>query len=214
MTETENLGGFGATQSALLRLLLRNKTGLTVDQIATGLSVTRTAVNQHLTALERDGYVMRSDLAATAGRPSRIFALSDRGVDLFPKNYDMFSLKTLEALMSTLGVAEARKVLEKLGRDLASDLSLALKNKSLIYKSENIASVLKDLGYDAHVEEDAPKSKPVIKAYNCIYHNLAQAHPDVCALDIAFLKKASGAKVDHIACMAKGDNDCRFRFEG
>lgn len=210
--KTDRLPGFGHTQSALMRLLLRNKPGLTVDQIAQGLGVSRTAVNQHLTALERDGHVMRADPVATGGRPGRAYRLSERGMHLFPKNYDLFSLKTLQALIDALGGAKANRLLDQLGRDLGRDLGETLKGQKLSAKTPAIAAALKDLGFDAHVEKNAPGAAPAVTAYNCVYHALAQANPDVCRLDLAFLREAADADVDHIACMAKGDNACRFQF--
>lgn len=206
MALQEKIGGFGGTQTALLRLLLRNKNGLTVDQIADGLSVTRTAVNQHLAALERDGYVMKSRHTQTGGRPSRIFALSERGLNLFPKNYGMFSLKSFEAMIDMMGRRKTYRLLENLGRDLGKELGANLAQAPLDRKAADIADAMQGLGFDA----SAHASKPEITAYNCIYHELAKADPEVCRLDLAFLKEASGADVDHAACMAKGDNACRF----
>lgn len=209
---TETLRGLGRTQTALLRLLLRNKAGLTVDAIAAGLGVTRTAVTQHLASLERDGYVARRDAVATGGRPSRLFALSECGIDLFPKKYDLLSQKMLEALIGALGAEEARNLLDRLGRELGASLGETLRSEPLDARIEAIIAVLQDFGFDAALEDAAAAPGPVIRAYNCIYHRLARAHPDVCALDLALLREASGAEVDHIACMAKGDNACRFKF--
>lgn len=206
MKADEKLGGFGGTQAALLRLLLRNKAGLTIDQVAEGLAVTRTAVNQHLATLERDGYVMKSRQEQTGGRPSRIFVLSDKGLNLFPKNYGMFSLKSFEAMIDMLGRRKTYKLLEKLGRDLGKDLGVGLAGAPLDKKAAEIADAMQGLGFDASAEASTPE----ITAYNCIYHALAKADPEVCRLDLAFLKEASGADVDHAACMAKGDNACRF----
>lgn len=211
--EAPLLSGFGRTQSALMQLLLRNKGGLTVDQIAEGLGVTRTAVNQHLSSLERDGHVVRRNIIPTGGRPSRQYALSDRGMHLFPKNYDMFSLKTLEALVNNLGAGQVRKVLTELGRDLGTELGARLKTKPLSEKLSEIVSVMQELGFDAKLDEKASKNEPTISAYNCIYHTLAQAHPDVCELDLALLREASSSNIEHLSCMAKGANECRFKFQ-
>lgn len=210
--ETQTLGGLGRTQTALMRLLLHNKSGLTVDRIAGAIGVTRTAVNQHLASLERDGYVERRDVVATGGRPSRVFALSESGIHLFPKKYDLISLKTLEALISALGAEEARKVLESVGRDIGAGIGGELKAQPLDARMGAIAAAMQDFGFDAELEEEESAAEPTITAYNCIYHALARVHPDICALDIALLREASGADVDHVACMAKGDNACRFRF--
>lgn len=212
MADEEHLAGLGRTQSALLRLLLRNKAGLTVDRIAEGLGVTRTAVNQHLAALEREGYVTRRAAAvATGGRPSRLYALTERGAHLFPKKYDLFSLKALEALIETLGPEGVNAALERLGRTLAKDLAARLEGLPLTERVPLIVDALQEMGFDAKDATGAAPT-PAITAYNCVYHALARAHPDVCQLDLAFLRSAAGASIEHAACMARGDNECRFHF--
>ncbi|MEK7265285.1 MAG: MarR family transcriptional regulator [Pseudomonadota bacterium] len=210
MAHPETLGGLGATQTALLRLLLRNKAGLTVDGVIAGLGISRTAVNQHLTALERDGYVVRKDVIATGGRPSRVFALSAHGVEFFPKKYDLMSVKMLETLIDAIGPDGTRRALEKIGKDLGAELSGNTKARKLAEILPPLTDLLEELGFDATLKTDAQEQ--VISAHNCIYHALAQAHPEICALDLALLREASGAKVEHLSCMAKGDNACCFKF--
>jgi len=149
---------------------------------------------------------MTSRQEQTGGRPSRIFALSERGINLFPKNYGMFSLKSFQAMIDMMGRRKTYRLLENLGRDLGKELGASLAHETLGRKVEEIADAMQGLGFDA----SAHSSKPEITAYNCIYHELAKADPEVCRLDLSFLKEASGAEVDHKACMAKGDNACRF----
>ncbi len=213
LESTEPVAGFGATQSALLRLLLHNKPGLTVDRIAGEIGVTRTAVNQHLTALERDGHIASNDVVATGGRPGRVYALTESGLHRFPKNYDAFSLHALEALIGALGAEQTHTILEQIGRKLAQDCAPRLNGKDLDARIHAIATILQELGFDAEVDASAGlQAPPEIRAYNCIYHTLAKTHPDVCALDLAFLREAAGAEVEHASCMATGANACRFRF--
>jgi DeoR family transcriptional regulator, suf operon transcriptional repressor len=210
---TQPVAGFGATQSALLRLLLHNKPGLTVDRIAGEIGVTRTAVNQHLAALERDGHIASNDVVATGGRPGRVYALTESGFHRFPKNYDAFSLHALEALIDALGAEQTHKILEQIGRNIAQDCAALLDGKNLDARIHTIVDILQGLGFDAEIDASpGPQAPPEIRAYNCIYHTLAKAHPDVCTLDLAFLREAAGADVEHAACMATGANTCRFRF--
>lgn len=211
--KNETIGGVGGTQAALLRLLLRNKSGLTIEQIGDNLDITRTAVTQHLNALMRYGYVSREMTVATGGRPGAVFALTERGTQLFPKKYDVISLKALEALIEAVGEEKATVFLEKVGRGLGQSLGKTLDALSLDDRVPEIAEAMEEFGFDAHVARDALNAVPEIKAYNCIYHSLAQARPEICALDLAFLREASGADIDHAACMAKGANECRFRFK-
>lgn len=201
--------GVGETQGALLKLLLRNKHGFTIEEIVQKLNITRTAVVQHLNALIRDGYVARDAAVATGGRPSAIWRLSERGAHLFPKHYDLISLKAFEALIAAVGEDEARRILNQLGRGLGEGLAKELAGRPLKERIPEIVAAMEELGFDA---EEAGEGAPEIKAFNCVYHSLAKARPEICTLDLAFLSEASGAEVEHVCCMAKGANECRFRF--
>lgn len=72
----------------LLTELQRNRgTGMTVDELSESLSVSHNAVQQHLTALQRDGLVRISATRATGGRPGRAYAPTEAGLELFPRRY-------------------------------------------------------------------------------------------------------------------------------
>ena len=53
---------------------------------------------------------------------------------------------------------------------------------------------------------------PTIEADNCIFHNLAMKNPEICQFDLALLSTFTDSTVDHVECMAKGGNVCRFKF--
>src|SRR4051812_11436061 len=116
------LGSFGETQQALLKLLLKTKDGLTIDEIAEKLTVSRTAVRQHLTALARDGHVAPGQRKSTKGRPSQVYVLTATGLELFPRRYSWFSELMLGAIKKEKGSAGARKWLAELGRLVAEGL--------------------------------------------------------------------------------------------
>ena len=67
-------------QHQILKLLLENKAGLSIDKIATALNISRNAVQQHFVVLKRDGYIQTGVLNKTAGRPVRSFVLTEAGV--------------------------------------------------------------------------------------------------------------------------------------
>jgi predicted ArsR family transcriptional regulator len=51
-----------------------------------------------------------------------------------------------------------------------------------------------------------------VEAYNCVFHALARAHPEVCRFDLAFMEAASGRPVQHLECLVRGGHACRFRL--
>src|SRR6267378_3214479 len=67
--------------------LLRRKGRSSAETIANDLGVTPNAVRQHLTNLERDGLVVSQPERSGRGRPSLLFALTERADAVFPKRY-------------------------------------------------------------------------------------------------------------------------------
>jgi predicted ArsR family transcriptional regulator len=52
----------------------------------------------------------------------------------------------------------------------------------------------------------------MIEAKNCVYHELARAHPEVCQFDLELLSRFMGMDVTQEECMLRGGQSCRFRF--
>jgi predicted ArsR family transcriptional regulator len=84
-------------------------------------------------------------------------------------------------------------------------------------KAENTADLLKEitaamneLGYRASLKQSDIRKGAVLEATNCVYHNVAKEHPELCKFDIQFLEKASGLNVKLESCIARGGSVCRF----
>jgi predicted ArsR family transcriptional regulator len=73
------LEGLGRTQQDLLNALLHHAGGMSIDELAEHLAVTRTAIRQHLAALERDGLVLRGDTRRAVAPSSCIGSPTTRG---------------------------------------------------------------------------------------------------------------------------------------
>ncbi|MBU6429763.1 MAG: HTH domain-containing protein [Cyanobacteria bacterium REEB65] len=204
----------GPRQEALLHLLLRHPAGLMVEDLAECLSITRTAVRQHLAVLERDGFVVRAEFRPTGGRPGQLYRLSDAGRALFPKRYSWFSALVLEAIRSERGSAGLTTWLAGIAKTLVPGMRSRVAGASLPERMEQAASLLGELGYEAEYETEAEPETGIqvatIVATNCPYHDLAQEFPEVCALDLTILEDLVAAPIDHESCMAKGDSCCRF----
>ncbi|AXM98366.1 helix-turn-helix transcriptional regulator [Pseudomonas plecoglossicida] len=197
------LEGLGRTQQDLLHALLRQPDGMSIDDLAQALSVTRTAVRQHLAALERDGLVMRGATRPTGRRPEQLHQLTEHGRELFPRQYPLLANLLIGEVAGLLGEQALLELMRQLGRKLAKDLQPEVVDEAHIVKHMNAA------GYEAEVFFRS-SGEPQIVAHNCVFHHLAAAHPVVCELDLALIGALGGGEVDHQECMLRGGQVCRF----
>lgn len=187
--------------------LLENKTaGLTLDDLAVHLGVSRNAVRQHVTALERDGLVAAQGLRRGPRRPSRTYGLTERGVEEFPRRYDLLAVSLLQALRNSLGDEATETVLIGMIDDIAAQWLPRLERLSEERRREEVVEIMNLLGYHARA---APEVGGVA-AVNCVYHKVARETRVVCRFDEALLSRLLGVEVRLSACMAEGDGSCVF----
>lgn len=198
-------------RTKLLALLQGAKAGLAADALAGGLGITITAVRQHLVSLERDGLVGRGDSVPSGGRPQQLFVLTDKGRERFPRQYSWFAAVLLDAMRAEMGGERLQGTLRLLGQDAARSAAPALAPRaSFSQRAAALAARMRELGYDAdHVDQ---RGSVEIVARNCVFHQLAHQHPEVCAFDLGLIGGVTGAAVDHDECIVRGGVVCRFRL--
>ncbi len=200
-------------QYQILEHLLENRNGLSVDELAKVLDISRTGVQQHFVVLERDGYIKKSTLNKTAGRPVTIYVITDKGNNYFPKQYAWFSELILSDLLEEISPERFKAYMQKLGGKLADQLRGRFEGKNLNERVDELALIMKDLGFQVKVSLDPETERSNIQASNCIYHDLAQKHHEICEFDLALMSSLLEKDVEQLSCMAKGDCNCSFRIK-
>ena len=201
----------GVRQEELLRLLLKNKAGMTADELSAQLTITRNAVRQHLAALENDGLVKKSVTRASGGRPEQLYVLTDKGNECFPRHYAWFAQLLLQSVQQESGAEGLSERLSTMGAQVGKQLRVQY--PELVSRGEitqKLSEVMDQLGYNAR--SAGGEKEEVIEADNCVFHTLALMNPIICKFDLALLSAFTDSAVDHQECMAKGGNVCRFKF--
>ncbi len=199
-------------QYQILELLLKNKMGLSINEIAGSLKISRNAVQQHFSCLETNGCVEKGELKKTGGRPVRLYVLTEQGINCFPKQYAWFSELILADLKQEMGEDAFRRYLKKLGNSLAQSLSAKFQGKTLEQRLQVLVEVMGDLGYQATTQKADGKNAYILEACNCIYHDLAQKHDEICELDKELISNLLDKDVELVECMAKAGHTCRFKI--
>jgi DeoR family transcriptional regulator, suf operon transcriptional repressor len=138
-------------QQQILDLLLKNKAGLRIDEVASKLAISRNAAQQHIDKLERDGYIRTGMLNKTGGRPVRVFVLTENGVNNFPKQYAWFSALILAKLKQEMGAEALQHYLDDMASSLAQGLLPQFAGKGVEERLAELIRIMNELGYEAGI---------------------------------------------------------------
>lgn len=202
-----------ARQMEILFLLKDHRKGLSIPKLEESLGISRTAVNQHLTNMERDGLVTKGNVAKTGGRPGYVYLITAKGIDHLPKQYAWFSELMVDSLKDKLGPEGLTGFLRELASGVGQQLRSRVWGKPLDQKIEAVNAIMNELGYEAQVIASSSEELPMISAHNCVYHRLAEKHPEVCQFDLALLEGLLESQdTTQEECMVRGGTSCRFSF--
>lgn len=203
------LAQFGDTQQRLLRQLLLSRDGLGVEALCERLRVSHNAVRQHLTALTARGLVKHVEPVATGGRPRIAYGLTADGRELFPRNYAAIAAALITQLHARMGEMEVGAMLQDLGATMASTEAVIQADTDEAM-ARALAKRLDALGYEAVPARHGEDWE--VEAFNCVFHGVAQQHPQVCKFDLAYMEAATGRRVHHMECIIRGGHSCRFKL--
>lgn len=204
------LPNLGLRQQQLLKALLHNPKGLSMDQLAQELSISRNAVNQHLVSLEKLHYVEGVLQPSTGGRPGRVYVLTAAGQELFPRHYSLFSRLLLRLVQQKIGEEALKACLSELGEQLSAEYRMRVQRKgSWEQQVEEVKQIMSELGYETETELQQNRANEIV-ASNCVFHELASECKEVCDLDISLISNLLNARVEHKECMVRGGQCCRF----
>jgi predicted ArsR family transcriptional regulator len=158
---------------------LLRKGGLTADDIATTVGLTRSAIRVQIAAMERDGVVRKVGKRPGTTRPSHVFELTPEVEQLLSKAYIPLMTHLVGVFAEALPGQQVEALLRRTGKELAYELSrgkrIAGGLKSRVASASEIMN--EQLGALTHVEGNG---KIVIRGAGCPLAALTGKHRGVC----------------------------------
>lgn len=178
----------------------------TVEELATALALTGTAVRLQLGTLERDGLARVEGRRPTSRKPALVYGLTQHADFLLSRAY----VPVLRALLATLGdrlsPAERSAVLREVGRRIAGPIPRATGSRRERLRAA--ARALELLGGKVTVETTNKTAQLV--ASGCPLGEVVRDHPEVCRVVEAVVEEIAGLKMEE-RC-ERGDRPrCGFR---
>ncbi len=193
--------------------LVSRRGSASASQIGRSLSMSPAAVRYHLGILQKDGRIVQQRLEPKRGRgrPEEAYRLSDR---LLGENLAGLSDSLLNVWLESLPATGREAALRLLGERLARQAPGIEPGVSATKRLVQLAERLDSLGYQAHWEAGA--RGPRILLGHCPYAAIIEGHPELCAVDAAFLGSMVDAPVEQIAKMEPkpgGATHCIFAMQ-
>ena len=182
----------------------------TIKELEQLLSITTTAVRQHLNTLQAEGYVEHRREHSGVGRPHHAFFITDKTQELFACHCDDLALTLLEEVFNMEGKEKAALLLDRVSSRLADKYSESIRSELVQERVEEFADALNSRGVLTDVAHTEDEKTIVLKTYNCPFHDLAQEHEEVCAMDLDMMQKVVGAEVNLAGSMMEGHGCCSF----
>ena len=173
------------------------------------LGVTTNAVRQHLSSLQAEGYIERQRVHTGVGRPHHAYSITAKARELFACHCDDLALTLLEEVFALEGRERALLLLDRVGSRLAQQYADSVRSEVLQERVQELAKALYHRGVLTGVTVE-DENTIILRTYTCPYHELAQEHRDICAMDEELMRKVLGSDVNLSACMMDGHRGCSF----
>jgi predicted ArsR family transcriptional regulator len=187
-----------------------------VDELASALGLTRTAVRAHLATFERDGLIEQRGSRRGASKPSRVYGVTTQAELLFSRAYIPILTQLLHVLARRLSPAEFDAIMHEVGRGAMGDR--VSPRGPLGERVVRASSLLNELGGLAEVDEE--NGLYVIRSHGCPLAAATANHPEVCNALESLLSEFVGTRVtkccdryDRVRCCFEVSRDAGSSLE-
>jgi len=196
-----------STRDRVMQTLL-TRDQCTINELAKAVDINPISVRHHITKLEADGLVDSNEERHGVGRPRRLYYLTERGREQFPKRYVKLTLRLLEQLKESMPEYMVNELFSQMALDLAEDHKNELDGLNVEEKLDLVQDLLNQEGFTANWERKGGTYQ--IHEASCPYIHIGQDHPEVCSVDQTLISTILEVPAKKIKCKLSGDSHCTF----
>ena len=197
-------------------LIMLHDGPISIGEIANRLKIQKSAIRTHLESLRAEQTIKSYFKMEGLGRPKKIYEITDKGRELFPRKYDLILSLILQCLESNEGHEYVKKitmaVADNIAQEIREKISSCPPNLEDSVRILNLVS--NEMGFMSSTCKEDDNTYSIISR-NCIVHKVASSHQDaIChGLHSRIIEKALEGKikprVELKDCIALGDSYCK-----
>lgn len=177
----------------------------TIRDLEQELGISTTAVREHLINLDARGYIATRLVRSGRGRPHIVYSLTEQARDLFPRSYDTMMTVLLDEIAREQGTDVLTKLLDRVSERLAADYP-KLTRDDIEGRLAQVQQMMQGRGIPVEVQPDNKS----FTFYACPYHEVAQDHAGICAMEQRMLEQVIGSTVRTDSAIREGGRCCSF----
>jgi DeoR family transcriptional regulator, suf operon transcriptional repressor len=205
----EMLPNSTTTKEKILNLIKAN-IQMTVLELSAQINITEMAVRRHLQVLETDGLLSSFMKKNMTGRPSKVYQLSERGEEFFPKQYKQIGMDLLQEI-NRLDDSIINHAIASRQQRLVNRYRGRFKDKTFKGQISELAKIQLELGFMAEVNETDSEEVGHIRQSNCPYLEIARDFPEICRNEHKFFEELlHTTNIEKISSLSKGNNCCHY----
>ena len=162
------------------------------------------AVRQQLAMLQREGLVEVRIEKARVGRPTQLYALTDKADALFPQAYGPLALTLLRQLREVDGEKKIDQMFDQRTKSLVAAYKKRVAGMTLGEKWQELARIRAEEGYMARVEGKG------LTEHHCPIAAIAKEFPQVCLFEKKLFEAVLGGPLDRTDHLASGGRACVY----
>ncbi len=204
---------FGPVRGRVLQEL--SYSSKSMDDLSRLLGINKNAVKEHMDSLIAKGYVKYDFRHALAGRPRKVFDLTEKGMDLFPKRYAALASLLMNEIRGEMGDDTLNRLLAGVADKLVKNYAISdqkldeeTDGEGRLDKLRLFVESLNKMGYSAKLVVEGGSAK--IVRYNCIFYDLAKENAGaICgSLGMNIVKGVVGEDFKIKEKFSTGDRKC------
>ena len=186
---------------------LRAQGGLTVNELAKELKLTRTAAANHIATLLAEGLISRMGLHAGSRRPSVIYGLTPQAERVFHEEYEPFVLDLLDEIAKR-GPACIDQTMRKIDKRWIARDRPTVRTLRGQERLEAATRILEAHGFMPTVEK--VNNRYVLRNRNCPIVRICRAHRETAEMVKRWIASLLGVSVVRRGCICRGDPACEY----
>jgi predicted ArsR family transcriptional regulator len=193
-------------------LLLKKNSGMAVNELSASLRMSYMGVKQHCVFLEERGYLDTVRRPKDAGgRPEKVYRLTPKLDQLFPRGGSELAIDLLEAAESVYGELAVERLLRSHFLKKTARYSEFLRGQNLLERAQSLARLRSVEGYMSTCEFDAHKGLRLVEHHSPLV-DVARRFPVVFEIEAQALGRVLGCTSSRVDVSSGTFSRIEFRL--